>query len=506
MYSFNSMYSFNPMFTFKWIQFSILSIFVLFLICLPAFAAEKTHTVFFEGEENELHVFRINGTLPGKTLLIIGGIQGDEPGGFLAADFYADYMLEKGNLIVVPRANFPSILKMERKINQDMNRKFSDDKIFNYETRVVKVLKKLICESDCFINLHEGSGIYSTKWENKDRNPKKFGQSIIADSAVLKKKDPKQNIDLEKLAKKVIDIINVQIKDKKYLFHFNNHKTNQPESIHKEQLRSATYYAYNVCKIPAFGIESAKSFPLEQKVRQHIWAINGFMEVLDIIPQTPGIDLKKPQMQYMIISVNDSIPVVVGKMQHLKIKKGDMIQVHDIIANYERGLSVDVIGLGNQFNDMKNKLIINESTRIEAKKDFYTCGSVFLDVDSKDSKATHKLTISESKQEQVLKYKLKINGILKVVNNYAHVTLNSGDKLVIEDILTGNIDPSKYIVNFKGFVGNKARNNGEDRGYVIDLSKGALMERYSLDKKGLHYYILTSLNEKEVGKIFIDIQ
>ena len=42
--------------------------------------------------------------------MLIGGIQGNEPGGFLSADLYADMSLEKGNLIVVPRANFNSII------------------------------------------------------------------------------------------------------------------------------------------------------------------------------------------------------------------------------------------------------------------------------------------------------------------------------------------------------------------------------------------------------------
>ena len=77
------------------------------------------------------------------------------------------------------------------------------------------------------------------------------------------------------------------------------------------------------------------------------------MALMGIVPKTPGIDLKKPEMQYMIISVNGSIPVVVEKMQRLTIQQGDIIQVHDIVTNYERGLSVDVIGLGNEFNDMK---------------------------------------------------------------------------------------------------------------------------------------------------------
>ena len=77
---------------------------------------------------------------------------------------------------------------------------------------------------------------------------------------------------------------------------------------------------------------------------------------------------------------------------------------------------------------------------------------------------------------------------------------------MIEDILAGKVDPSKYIVNFKGFVGNLHNNSGEDRGYVIDTSEGGLMERYSLNKRGRQYYVLTTLNGKEVGKIFIDIQ
>ena len=161
----------------------------MFIASSPVIAQKRTYTVFFEGEDNELHVYKINGAEPGKTLMIIGGIQGDEAAGFLAADRYADISLKKGNLIVVPRANFPSILKRERKINEDMNRKFSGIDAGNYEARVVEVLKKLIQESDCLLNLHEGSGIFSEKWESPTRNPKRFGQSIIADTAFFEDKE-----------------------------------------------------------------------------------------------------------------------------------------------------------------------------------------------------------------------------------------------------------------------------------------------------------------------------
>ncbi len=480
--------------------------FCLFFCAHGVEAGQKTHTVYFEGEENELQVYRIKGTRPGKTLLIIGGIQGDEPAGFLAADFYVDFLLDKGNLVVVPRANFPSILKMERQINQDMNRKFRDDDIFNYETKVVTVLKKLICESDCFLNLHEGSGFYSKTFVDENRNPDRFGQSIIIDDSVLNGKDPIGTVNLESMAEQAAAFINQGISDPDHHFHVNNHRTSHPDSSHKEQLRSATYYAHSVCKIPAFGIESAKVLPLEQKVRQHIYAINGFMDLLEIIPKNPNIDLKKPEMQYMILSVNHSIPVVVEKMQRLTVNRGDTVKVLDIVANYERGLSVDVIGLGNSFNDMKKELVILESTRIEVKKDFYKCGSVFIDVDSKGYQVPEGIAVKEPEPADGLRYKLRINDALRIVEDGGRVFVKYGDRLVIEDLLSGNVDPARYVVNFKGFVGNSGNNTGEDRGYVIAISETTLMKRYALDRSGRLYEVVTTLDGKEAGKITIHVK
>ena len=72
--------------------------------------AQVIHEVFLPNTDHELNVYRIFGEEPGRTIMIIGGIQGDEPGSYLTADLYADIHLKKGNLIVVPRANFYSIL------------------------------------------------------------------------------------------------------------------------------------------------------------------------------------------------------------------------------------------------------------------------------------------------------------------------------------------------------------------------------------------------------------
>ena len=230
------------------------------------------------------------------------------------------------------------------------------------------------------------------------------------------------------------------------------------------------------------------------------------MDILEIIPKNPNIDLKKPEMQYMIISVNNSIPVVVEEMQRLKINKGDTIKVHDIVANYERGLSVDVLGLGNQFNDMKNELVVNESTRIEVKKDFYKCGNVFVDIDPQVSKGLNTFSIAETGEVSDLRYKLRINNALTFADNNSRVKVRMGDVLIIEDIVSGKVDPSSYIVNFKGFVGNLDNNSGEDRGYAIPISERSLLKRYSEQNKGKIYHVITTLDGKEVGKIFIDVQ
>ncbi|MCK5437759.1 MAG: hypothetical protein KAI90_07075, partial [Desulfobulbaceae bacterium] len=89
-------------------------------------AAKKSrHEVFLPNTDHELNVYRIFGEEPGRTIMIVGGIQGDEPGSYLTADLYADITLKKGNLIVVPRANFYSILLNRREgLTGDMNRKF----------------------------------------------------------------------------------------------------------------------------------------------------------------------------------------------------------------------------------------------------------------------------------------------------------------------------------------------------------------------------------------------
>lgn len=483
-----------------------ISIVHVFFLLDIAYAQKRIHSVFFEGTDYELHVYKIHGKENGKTLMLIGGIQGDEPGGFLSADHYADISLAKGNLIVVPRANFQSILLNRRKINEDMNRKFAEDRKANYETKIVTILKKLIAESDSLLNLHDGSGFFSKKWEGPNRNPKRHGQSIIADCEVFVNPETGENTNLGAMAKSVCEQINRNIKNPRHHFRFNNHKTIEKSSLHKEQRKSATFYALYTCGIPAFGIETSKSLSLETKVRHHNYAINAFMERFGIIPETPGINLDHPELNYLVISIDNSFPIVVKNRQTLNIKSGDTISISHIEANYERGLSADIVGLGS-INDIRKKFRITKSTRIVVRKDYYPCGSVYIALGKTRSKIAQDISVSAGPaiSSTIHSFKIRINGLERIFHNHDLAKPIKGDTFEIVDVMGGPGDPSHYVVNFKGFVGNKQNNTGEDRGYVINTAKD-LWKRYSLNKKGKKYQIIVTYNDKAIGKLFVDLQ
>jgi len=481
----------------KWAQ--ILFCVVVALCLLPSVVwARQTHDSFFRGTDHELHVYRIYGKEPGKTLLILGGIQGNEPGGFLSADLYADMGLSKGNLIVVPRANFYSILLNRRQINEDMNRKFAESSRMNYEAKIVAILKELISQSDCLLNLHEGSGFFSERWESNTRNPKRYGQSIIADCATYTNPKTGETLNLEGMAQQVVNQVNRHIKKPDYWFRFNNHRTRDADSLHPEQRKSATYYALYQCGIPAFGIEASKSLPMEMKVRHHNLAINAFMDLLSITPETPFTDLAQPIMQYVVIAVNDKLPFAVPNGHALHINPGDVVKISHVEGNYKRGISADILSYGT-VNDMHKSVRITTPTQVIVRKDYQRCGTVDIILNHVKSGINTVSAVPE-----ILFFKTRINGNEHRFMNNGRVELINGDKFELVDVTTNLEDPSEVVVNFKGFVGDRRNNTGEDRGYVINTARD-LWKRYSLRGMGKEYQVIVTHGGSELGRLIVHI-
>ena len=481
-----------------------------FLIFLAGNGFCKTlHEVYFKDTEYELNIYKVYGAEKGKTLMIVGGIQGDEPGGYLSADLYADMALRKGNLIVVPRANFFSIIEHKRAINWDMNRRFAvaNNKEY-YEDKIVEILKGLMSQSDFFLNLHEGSGFFRESYESGLKNPMRFGQSIIADADIYYSKEKGANISLGDIAKKIADHVNKIIDNQQYHFRFNNHRTFEKNTSHPEQKKSATFYALFTYGIPAFGIETSKEIKdIETKVRMQTMVINVFMDEFGIIPENPRVALDPPRLKYVILSVNGTQNIMARDGDEIKVRKGDRIKISQIEANYERGLSVDILNIGTA-NDLNKEFEINAATKAMVRKDSFPCGEITISVsDVQDAGIKN---APPSAQSSKFKYLIvEVNGLRQVLSHEEHLRIIKGDKMKLLDVVADGISAANDImaltVNFLGFVGNKMKNTGEDRGYLINTAKD-LWLKYSKGSKGLEYTVAISYKDKKFGEVFVDME
>ena len=451
----------------------------------------RKHIIHFENTPNELNVYKLYGRFDGNTVFILGGIQGDEPGGFMSADLYPNLQLETGNLIVVPRANFHSIIRNERGIgiNGDMNRRFDTDTPKDIEGQIVEIIKKLMAESDLFLNLHDGWGFYSDVWIDDMRNPKRFGQSVIADaSTYITETDV---LGLESMAREVISKVNKKIEDESHYFHFMNTNTLAPDTEFPEQLKSATCYALTQFGIPAFGIESSKNLKnLELKIRYHNYVINEFLELVEVEPEHPAIIYEPPQLIYLLISVNKNDPRLVDNNGTIHLFAGDEIKVTHIESNYERGLSCDIIGVGTE-QDFQKTVVLDKSTSIIVKKDSKIIGKISINVDTLNC--------------ELMTYILEVNGKNKAILHRQTLRIKRGDKIRIRNVVLEGISSSQVKVNLKGYVPPLSYNTGEDRNYLIDASK-LNWEKYSIYGKGKVYPIVVLKGEKEISRAFIYIK
>lgn len=221
---------------------------------------------------------KIESGIPGPTLLVIGGIQGDEPGGFTAASMLVtNYKIKAGSIWVVPNLNFESIIKRSRGIHGDMNRKFSILSKKDPEFDEVQKIKKIILSDDVdvVVNLHDGSGFYKKRYINKMHNPSRWGQSIIIDQGILMSE---RFGDLSKIAGNVQQYINQRLQNKNKFFYVKNTETKNGDV---EMEKSLTYFSIKNNR-PAFAVEASKSFLTYERTFYHLLAVEGFMSELGI--------------------------------------------------------------------------------------------------------------------------------------------------------------------------------------------------------------------------------
>ena len=228
--------------------------------------------------ELEFTLHKIESGKPGPTLLVIGGIQGDEPGGFTAASMLVtDYRVDAGELWVVPNLNFESIIKRSRGVHGDMNRKFSSLSRTDPEFSTIEKIKSIILhpDVDLVLNLHDGSGFYSPRHVDKDENPKRWGQCIVIDQETI---EAEQFGDLKRLADSAINEANKLSKNRKEQFFVKNTHTRLGN---KEMAKTLTFFAIENGK-PAMGVEASKNYPTHKRIEQHLRFAEALMHEIGI--------------------------------------------------------------------------------------------------------------------------------------------------------------------------------------------------------------------------------
>lgn len=216
-----------------------------------------------------------------KAVLVIGGIQGNEPGGFYSANLLAtEYKITKGELWIVPNLNFNSIVKNSRGERGDMNRKFANIAKDDPDYSAVNSIKSIITDPkvELIVHLHDGSGFYRSTYINELENPKRWGNSAIIDQAKLK---GVKFGELEKNAQNIVKAMNANIKNTKHHYHVKNTNTAKKGSVDAEQLNSLTYFAISNGKA-AYANEASKELGVNTRIYYHLLALEEYLRLAGV--------------------------------------------------------------------------------------------------------------------------------------------------------------------------------------------------------------------------------
>ncbi|PWE20650.1 hypothetical protein DF188_07510 [Aliarcobacter skirrowii] len=299
------------------------SLFLIIFLLTNIFAANKEFTLYKKGslDENE------------NTLLIIGGIHGDEPGGYFAPAFLEQhYNITKGSVWIAPSVNIDSMVANRRGVYNDMNRKFSTISKNDPDYLNVNKIKELILNPkiDLILNLHDGHGFYRQTYENAIFNPRAWGQATIIDQKKIDSLEKFGNLD--EIATTVRDNLNSDMLFKDY--HYFGVKNTETKYKDEQQQLSLTFFAVTNNK-PAFAIETSKNITdLTHKVIYQLKSIEEFMKIMNI-EFTRDFDLnnlkevEKLLNEFKTVTINDNIKLDLNNirpiLRFVPLNKGENI-------------------------------------------------------------------------------------------------------------------------------------------------------------------------------------
>ena len=450
-------------------------LFLQVLLLIGADTATAEVQTFFAGTQYALDVFFLRGEKPGPTIMVQGGIQGDESSGYLTAQLLAKAKITKGTVIIVPRANPPSINLHKRAVNVDLNRRFDKESNEFYEDNLARLIRYLVGQSQGLIHLHEGSGFYNPVKVDNLNGPTHYGQSIIIDS------EEYNDMHLGTMANNVLTKLNEKIKTGKYKFKLFSMETLDERTKYAEQRKSLTYYAVTQVGVPAFAIEVSKDlvgpYWSYWKVAHQLQAVVLFLNELGVELDPPSIDqdlLNTYPSKNMNVFVNgrridQSVPVVhMSTDKPLKVRgevSGQPNMVESIISVFASDRP--------DFNILKaSRLPMAHFKAFEIRSDGILLKKVNLAWN--EPRSNHK---DIGHKDDLMCW---LNGELKSIAPGQTITAVEGDQLILEGIKGSKLEEK---LNLKGYISSTEKNNGQDAGREIILDPLAFIPKFLLQSE-----------------------
>ncbi len=192
----------------------------------------------------------------GPTVMVVGGVHGDERAGYTAAGRLKNYTIERGKLLVLPKANVRAVNYGSRTATgrDDLNRAFP---MSGYQSpdgepaaSIYRAVKRH--DPDWLVDLHEGYDYYSNPYTDS------VGQTVIHQPNYL----------TTSLCKTIVRELSASAKRPYQKFTL----------LRYPAKGSLTRSAAETLGVNAFIIETTKKDPLSVRVNHHLKALEILME------------------------------------------------------------------------------------------------------------------------------------------------------------------------------------------------------------------------------------
>ena len=226
--------------------------FCVFAALFPARAETVSDGFVMKNTRYQTPYWVKKGAQNGPTVVVIGGVHGDEPASFLAARQMRNWRVEKGTLVLMPDAHIEAIRHAKRGYPRNMNALFPGKANGDAMERLAFQIWGVIRDSkpDLVLTLHESRDFYVN-------NLKRYGQTFTFDFEELRPQFGR-----------VAQRLNARIPVKK------NHFLLKVEAFKT----CPTYCAWRYLRVPATSIETSKTLPLALRIQLQKQATLAFLE------------------------------------------------------------------------------------------------------------------------------------------------------------------------------------------------------------------------------------